>query len=194
MLCRGALTFGGYSMRQIEVLLTKAENLCGALAAVGLGAIMAIVASDVALRYGVGRPWPWAYDVVSIYLTVATFYLALARTLREHGHINVDIARSRMSVRTRHAFDLVSGLLAVVFFGLLGILTLKLTWGQYENSEVISSYMDWPTCISTMFVPIGVALTIARLLINAAAHVRVISSGVEPITTASGHHSIITGE
>ena len=181
-------------MRQFEFLLIKAENFCGGLAAIGLGAIMAIVASDVALRYGLGRPWPWAYDIVSIYLTVATFYLALSRTLREHGHINVDIARSRMGVRTRQTLDFLSALLATAFFALLGYLTLQLAWGRYENSEVISSYKDWPTWLSTIFVPVGVALTVARLLVKAAVHVRVILSGVEPPEAATSHHSIVTGE
>lgn len=181
-------------MRQFEFLLIKAENFCGALAAIGLGTIMAIVASDVALRYGLGRPWPWAYDVVSIYFTVATFYLALSKTLREHGHINVDVLRSRMGVRMRHVFDLLTSLLAVAFFALIGVLVLRLTWGQYKNSEVISSYMDWPTWLSTVFVPVGVALTVARLLVNAVMHIRIISSGVEPAAASSGHHVIITGE
>lgn len=181
-------------MRQFEFVLTKLENFCGALAAIGLGAIMAIVASDVALRYGLGRPWPWAYDFVSIYLTVATFYLALSRTLREHGHINVDILHSRLRMRTRHACDLVSNVLAVAFFTLLAVLTFRLTILQYKDAEVISSYMDWPTWLSTVFVPVGVILLIARLLVNGVAHIRAIVTGVEPQSTGPTGHAVVTGE
>ena len=183
--------------KRLDKLLTRAENFCGALAAVGLGGIMLIVASDVALRYGLGRPWPWAYDVVSIYLTVSVFYLALSRTLREHGHINVDLARSYMGVRVRHAFDLLTCFLSATFFVLLAMLTLRLTWAQFSADEVISSYMDWPTWLSTVFVPIGTILTILRITINAAGHVSVMFSGDERDSIESLHcvdHSISTGE
>lgn len=183
--------------RRFDRYLTAAENFSGALAAIGLGAIMLIVASDVALRYGLGRPWPWAYDVVSIYLTVAVFYLALARTLREHGHINVDIVRSRLGVRTRHALDLLTCILAVVLFALLTMLTLRLTLSQFANSEVISSYMDWPTWLSTVFVPIGTILTILRLIVMATSHIGVIVSGHEPAAMSALAHTrqpISTGE
>jgi TRAP-type C4-dicarboxylate transport system permease small subunit len=181
----------------LDQLLSVAENFCGALAAIGLGAIMAIVASDVALRYGFGRPWPWAYDVVSIYLTVSIFYLALSKTLREHGHINVDLARSHMSVRVRHSFDLLTCALSAGFFTLLAVLTLRMTWSQFSGDEVISSYMDWPTWLSTVFVPIGTVLTLLRLILNAAGHIDVIISGNEKdsgLPLQMTDHSISTGE
>jgi TRAP-type C4-dicarboxylate transport system permease small subunit len=176
--------------------LTMAENICGALAAIGLGAIMAIVASDVALRYGLGRPWPWAYDIVSIYLTVAVFYLALARTLREHGHINVDIARAYMGLRLRHAFDLLTCILTTAFFAILTMLTLRLTWSQYDGADVISSYMDWPTWLSTVFVPIGAILTMLRLVVSAVGHIAAIASGREAAPGLADQHplDIVTGE
>ena len=184
-------------MRRLDSLLVMAEDLCGALAAVGLGGIMLIVASDVALRYGLGRPWPWAYDVVSIYLTVAVFYLALSRTLREHAHINVDLARSHMSVRLKHAFDLLTCIVSAAFFTVLAWLTLRLTLSQFADEDVISSYMDWPTWLSTVFVPIGTILTVLRLTLSAIGHVHVLVSGREPDSILSPQqtdHSISTGE
>lgn len=182
--------------RRFVDCLTVAENLCGVLAAIGLGAIMMIVASDVALRYGVGRPWPWAYDIVSIYLTVAVFYLALARTLREHGHINVDLLREHMSLRTRHAFDFLTCILAIVVFAILTVLTIKLTRSQYDDADVISSYVDWPTWLSTVFVPIGTVLTILRLLVMSVAHLSAIRSGRELEPSVGDKHplEISTGE
>jgi TRAP-type C4-dicarboxylate transport system permease small subunit len=182
--------------RRFIDLLTLAENFCGTLAAIGLGAIMMIVASDVALRYGVGRPWPWAYDIVSIYLTVAVFYLALARTLREHGHINVDLARAHMGLRTKHAFDLLTCILTIILFAILTLLTLRLTWSQYDGADVISSYMDWPTWLSTVFVPIGTILTILRLMVRAVEHLSAIWTGHETEPSLANAHplEIATGE
>ena len=104
-------------------MLSKVEDFCGALAAAGLGAIMLIVASDVGLRYVVGRPWSWAYDVVSIYLTISIFYLALSRTFREHGHISVDLAQRYMSPRVRHSLDLFICILSAGLFAVIAWIT-----------------------------------------------------------------------
>ena len=47
-----------------------------------------------------------------------------------------------------------------------------MTWSQFAADEVISSYMDWPTWLSTVFVPIGTILTILRLAISSVAHIK----------------------
>jgi TRAP-type C4-dicarboxylate transport system permease small subunit len=194
---QSALAVVDRMLKRIDAVLSAIENVCGVLAALSLGAIMLIVASDVGLRYLAGRPWPWAYDVVSIYLTVAVFYLALSRTLREHGHISVDLLRPRMSIRLRNAFDLLICVLSAAFFAIIAVLTTRLALSQYEGSEVISSYVDWPTWISTLFVPIGTALIILRIAVSAIGHVIAIVSGKEPLLVhpaPQSHHSPITGE
>lgn len=158
---------------------------------------MLIVASDVGLRYVFNRPWSWAYDVVSIYLTVAIFYLALSRTFREHGHINVDLARRFMSPTVKHSLDLLICVLSAVLFVLIAWITLRLTWSQYSGDDVISSVVDWPTWVSTVFVPVGTILIVVRLILTAIAHVRFLASGVEIMPAArsgADAHSISTGE
>jgi TRAP-type C4-dicarboxylate transport system permease small subunit len=182
---------------RIEPLLSKVEDVCGALAAIGLGAIMLIVASDVGLRYLVGRPWSWAYDVVSIYLTVSIFYLALSRTLREHGHISVDLAQRYMSPKIKHSLDLLICVLSAVLFVLIAWITLRLAWSQYSADDVISSVVDWPTWVSTIFVPIGTILIVVRLILTAISHIYFIASGIEIIPalkSGDAAHSISTGE
>jgi TRAP-type C4-dicarboxylate transport system permease small subunit len=182
---------------RLDRLLSWFEDLCGAFAAIGLGAIMLIVASDVGLRYILRRPWPWAYDVVSIYLTVLIFYLALSKTMREHGHINVDLLRSRMSVRFRHSCDFLICVLSIAFFALIAFLTARLTLSQFEGSDAISSYADWPTWLSTIFAPIGTVFIICRLALSALGHASVVWSGKEvaPITPLhAAEHVISTGE
>lgn len=182
---------------RIEPALAAIEDICGALAAIGLGAIMLIVASDVGLRYVFNRPWSWAYDVVSIYLTVAIFYLALSRTFREHGHISVDVARRYMSPRVKHSLDLLICVMSAVLFVLIAWITLRLTWSQYSGDDVISSVVDWPTWVSTVFVPVGTILIVVRLILTAVSHACFLVSGVETMPPAQSRDdadSISTGE
>ncbi len=184
-------------LKRTELMLSRVEDFCGALAAAGLGAIMLIVASDVALRYVVGRPWSWAYDVVSIYLTISIFYLALSRTFREHGHISVDLAQRYMSPKVKHSLNLFICILSAGLFTVIAWITLRLAWTQYSGEDVISSIVDWPTWVSTIFVPVGTALIVMRLVLTAINHVAVLASGAELIPSArpdDGDHPILTGE
>jgi TRAP-type C4-dicarboxylate transport system permease small subunit len=183
--------------RRIETILSRVEDFCGALAAIGMAAIMLIVASDVGLRYLVGRPWSWAYDVVSIYLTISIFYLALSRTFREHGHISVDLVERYMSPRVRHCFGLFICILSATLFVLIAWITTRLTWSQYAAEDVISSVVDWPTWLSTIFVPIGTILVVVRLVLTAISHISFLASGEELIRTppsADATRSVSTGE
>ncbi len=55
---------------------------------------------EVFMRYAVGTPTLWSYDVTyfsaSIFLAIGMGY-----TLKEGGHVNIDIFIERMSIRTR---------------------------------------------------------------------------------------------
>ncbi len=55
---------------------------------------------EVFMRYAVGSPTLWSYDVT--YFSASLFLaLGMAYTLKEGGHVNIDILIERMSVRTR---------------------------------------------------------------------------------------------
>ena len=52
------------------------------VAAIVLFLLMTIVVADVFLRYLMNRPIAWAYDVISLYMMPAIFYLTLSRAQR----------------------------------------------------------------------------------------------------------------
>lgn len=55
---------------------------------------------EVFMRYAMGAPTLWSYDVT--YFSASLFLaLGMAYTLKEGGHVNIDIIIERMSVRSR---------------------------------------------------------------------------------------------
>ena len=58
--------------------ISVVESLWAALASVCLFAIMVIVFLDVGLRYIFNSPLGWSYDVISLYLMVALFFLTVS--------------------------------------------------------------------------------------------------------------------
>ena len=55
---------------------------------------------EVFMRYAMGAPTLWSYDVT--YFSASLFLaLGMAHTLKEGGHVNIDIIIEKMSIRTR---------------------------------------------------------------------------------------------
>jgi TRAP-type C4-dicarboxylate transport system permease small subunit len=80
---------------------------------------------------------------------------------------------------------------------LIAWITIRLTWSQYAAEDVISSVVDWPTWLSTIFVPIGTILVVLRLVLTAISHISFLASGEELIRTlpsADATRSVATGE
>ena len=147
-------------------LLTSVEALWAVAASVALYAIMLIVALDVVLRYWFHRTLPWSYDLISMYLMVAIFLLALSRTLREDHHVRVDVLFGSASPRVRHVLELIGYVLsAIVMAGILYMGSRK-AWTSFVAGDVVVTAYAWPTWLSAVLVPLGVGLLLARLLLG----------------------------
>jgi TRAP-type mannitol/chloroaromatic compound transport system permease small subunit len=95
----------------------------------------------VVLRYAFGLGSIWLSESI-IYAHAALFMLAAAWTLREGGHVRVDIAYAEMSPRTRALVDLCGALLLLLPFMLL-LLWFSLpyvarSWAILETSRETS--------------------------------------------------------
>lgn len=66
--------------------------------------LVAVTCYEVFSRYILGAPTIWAYDV-GYMLTGAHFLLAIAFTLREQGHIRIDVFYSRFPKRLQNLID-----------------------------------------------------------------------------------------
>lgn len=99
------------------------DRISGAAMAVAVTAAFLIILIQLAavlLRYVFGLSFSWLNDSV-IFSFATIFMLGAAATLRDDGHVRVDILRSRFSPRTRAAIEMFG---ALVFIAPIGILIL----------------------------------------------------------------------
>ena len=150
--------------------LSHIETAASLIAALMLFLIMTIVASDVAMRYLFNRPWGWSYDVISLYIIVALFFLALSRTFAVNGHINVDLLHHALSPRARRVCEVVICLLSAGFFGVMTQAGAVRAWGHYQAADVLAGSFAWPTWMSAVFVPLGAGLLTLRLVLSGLCH------------------------
>jgi TRAP-type C4-dicarboxylate transport system permease small subunit len=168
-------------IRRLDLLTTAIETALASLAAVFMFAIMAIVVSDVFMRYVLNQPYSWSYDLISLYLMAALFYLSLSRAFGLNAHIGVDILQSRMSVRGRRLCQVPIGLAVSGLFAAIAWVCAGRTWDDWTQASVAAGAIPWPSWLSDILVPIGASLISLRALLHAVAHGAAIAGYPEAI-------------
>lgn len=104
-----------------EKLTAVLDRVSGIGMGFALGAAFSIILIQLAavlLRYVFGLSFSWLNDSV-IFTFAMMFMLGAAATLRDDGHVRVDILRPRFSAKTTAAIELIGSLIFIVPIGIL---------------------------------------------------------------------------
>lgn len=153
---------GGAGGRAVRLL----ERAFAATAAVAMFAVMVIVCLDVAFRYALNRPIPWAFDVISMYAMVAIFYLMLAPSYAHDHHIRIDILSRRLPPRSWRRVRALQIACVLPIFALIAWLAAGEASEAYRESRVIAGPIAWPTWPGPALVAVGSVLLVARFLLQ----------------------------
>jgi TRAP-type C4-dicarboxylate transport system permease small subunit len=129
-----------------------------------LAGMMLVTVVDVVVRYTWNSPLGWSQELITYYLLPAAFFLALAHTLREDGHIKITILDRFLSARTRWVMSTGGHVLSAVLFALVAWKGFEKTGEAWRAGSVYPGYFSWPTWISLAFVPVGVTLLELRIV------------------------------
>lgn len=133
--------------------------------------IMIVLGADVLLRYAFNAPLRWSYDLISIYLVVAIFYLSVSDTLRTNNHVAVDLFIKYAPRWFIHTGQGCAYLLAAAIIAWASWQLAQEAWLAYVQKEVIPGVIGWPTWIPAFLAMLGLAVFGIRLLLVGVAHV-----------------------
>lgn len=154
-------------MRRVGRWIDRVEDVCVAASALALASIMLITVLGVVMRYLFGSPLGWSFGFIEDYLLVIFFFLAVSYTFRVGGHISLDAFVRRLTDRGRRILGVVGNALSFLFFTLIVYAGIFHTWDAWVNNEIPPPggvELSWPTWTSYVFVPLGMAVLVARLL------------------------------
>ncbi|MEL6861050.1 MAG: TRAP transporter small permease subunit [Pseudomonadota bacterium] len=103
---------------QISKLLDRVSGFAMGFALAAAFSIILIQLAAVLLRYVFGLSFSWLNDSV-IFTFAMIFMLGAAATLRDDGHVRVDILRPRFSDKTKAAIELLGSLIFIIPIGIL---------------------------------------------------------------------------
>lgn len=164
-------------MRAVSAALAAIEGVAVAVATAFLLVIMLVVVADVFLRYVVGRPLTFTYDLVGVYLMTGVFFLTLSHAQGSRVHVAVDILVSKLSERRRAAADLVTCLTGGVIFALLTVAGTDRALDNYVSGDVLAGIIPWPTWVATAMVPLGAGLLVLRFAATGLGHLLALATG-----------------
>ncbi|WP_043528423.1 TRAP transporter small permease subunit [Litchfieldella xinjiangensis] len=137
----------------------------GRLIAPLIAVVTLIVIYDIAMRFFIGRPSDWAFDITKMLFGVH-FMLMAAYALRHHAHVEVDVLKRLLSRRKQAALEIVGYL---VFFTPFIWMLLTLGWSFFMRSFSRGETTYGMVAIPVYPVKAVIVITAALILLQAIA-------------------------
>ena len=119
----------------VRVILDKVSGFAMGIAMIAAFLIILIQLAAVLLRYVFGLSFSWLNDSV-IFSFAMIFMLGAAATLRDDGHVRVDILRPRFGPKTKAGIEMFGSLAFIVPIGVLILYSasglIARTWTDLE--------------------------------------------------------------
>jgi TRAP-type C4-dicarboxylate transport system permease small subunit len=129
-----------------------------------LPALVALVTTDVVLRYVFDAPLQWARDVSGLFLLMS-IAAALPHAWDRSYHIRMEVLYDRFPVRSRRAVDVISAVCGIVFFGLMAAQAAAYVPFMIRTGETGEDLL-WPLWPYMAFLAACAGLTVVRLVAN----------------------------
>ncbi|NBX88612.1 MAG: TRAP transporter small permease [Betaproteobacteria bacterium] len=179
-------------MLKLNNLVSRIENALMTLAGAALAFIMLIVVADVILRYFFSSPLSWSHEIISMYLVTQVFFLALAGTFRDGGHIKVDLFDRFQNTWVFSVAEILAICMTLLFFCLMLQQMAAHGWQVFLSNDILDGAIPWPTWPPYFLGTVGVGLLILRMALILFKKIILLSKGeipdrIENIETTLGH-------
>jgi TRAP-type C4-dicarboxylate transport system permease small subunit len=129
-----------------------------------LPVLVALVTTDVVLRYVFDAPLQWARDVSGL-LLLMSIAAALPHAWDRSYHIRMEVVYDRFSLAWRRRVDVLSAVCGILFFGLMSLQAAAYVPFMIGTGETGEDLL-WPLWPYMAFLSFCAALTVVRLIAN----------------------------
>jgi TRAP-type C4-dicarboxylate transport system permease small subunit len=150
----------------------RVANFQLTLAAIGVLAILLTISLDVFLRAAFNAPFSATIEIVSYYYMIPVVFFPMMYLEHTGTHIDTDLFYGLFPTGLQKFSDLVSGLITIGIYGLIGFVTFKQAITSTQSGEVamgVNLLPIWPVrwILPIVFISAAFAatlLTIHRIL------------------------------
>ena len=158
----------------------RVEDLFAMLAQWALAILLVLVVFQIVKRYVLNDPFGEVVGITETYLMPAMVFFTIAAMQRHDGHIRVDLLYVTFKGRTKQVVDLLVAAVAAAFWAFVIYATFEETLFTWRQDYEISRDLPFPQWTALIVVPLGGALILVRLLLQAVATGRAMSQPLPP--------------
>lgn len=144
------------------------ERVFAVLTGLALLGIMGVVCVDVLMRYVFNAPISWVFDMISLYVLAAVFYLTLSRAFAQGEHVRIDVMLRAVPPHVGRRMRQLQNLLAAPVVALIAWFAARQAWSAYSMGLVLSGPVPWPSWPTPLLTAVGMSLLAVRLLLDLA--------------------------
>jgi len=149
----------------------RVEDFFAAISQWALAILLALVVVQIVTRYVLNDPLGEVVGITETYLMPGMVFFAIAALQRNDGHIRVDLLYVVFKGRFKQAVDLVIFLASAAFWILVIYASATETLFSLRMDYEVSRTLPFPQWTALVVVPLGGALILIRLLLQAASTV-----------------------
>jgi len=150
-------------LKNIVKTIDSISDWIGKIAAFLIYVLTAVLCYEIFARGIFNAPTIWAHEL-SGYFFGAYFMLGGAYTLKEGGHIRVDILSSKFSEKQRAIVDIITSILVLLFIFVLTWFATGLMITQIGRKEISQTVFAPPVYPMSLFIVIGGVLLFLQAL------------------------------
>lgn len=153
-------------MELLNQWLNKIDNFLAYISSAIIFVMMGWIVLDVTLRAAFNRPITGTLELTGEYFMVIIVYFAISYTFKENGHVSVDFLKHKFSKGTKRILGLISNLLALSVFIILGINNFLRGLEYFSNDIRSVGLLDYPLAPALMVITLGILTLSIRLLFD----------------------------
>lgn len=115
-------------------------------------------------RYIFSFPIPGAYEFTENLLMTVIVFLSISYTWKAKNFVSVNFVFKKLPVVIQNIFNVFTLILGISFFLLIGYEGFSLTAEGIVNNQKFQGVIEWPTYLSTIWVPLGCLMVVLRMI------------------------------
>lgn len=148
---------------QVRNGINKIDNAGGLAAGAIVLLMLFMLAANTLLRYLFNYSWYFAEEYTSYGLIFLTF-IPLAYTLKEKGHITIDVLLDRLPKRVRNCVSATTTVISLIVMAVLLRYGIELVINSLHRGSRSNTVMLTPLWIPQMFIVVGLILFIPEVI------------------------------
>lgn len=141
-------------MQLLFRLFNRAVDLMAYLAAILIIFSMITVTANVFMRYMLGKPLGWVYEINGYALLYITF-LAAAWVMRKDAHVKVDIVMNWLPPKAKNVLIIINSLIGIVVMLIITVQGTIMTWDFWQRGVYNPTILMFPKALLIAIIPIG---------------------------------------